>query len=110
MAGNTLGPRGYYTYTSDSGVNYNILTDTDLATAMGLTPGVSGNPQLPRRFYPRIVYAEATIGGRLVRKRLVAGTNDNTVYAAEGSTTVTVDGQTFTTTGRRGEKVTFASI
>lgn len=103
---NTLGVRRYYRYTSDGGTDYKYLTDEDLGTAAGAVLGDTF-PNLPRRFKPRGVYAEATVSGRKVRKFIICPTNDNTLYAAEASTAVTVQGTNFGTTGRKGEKVSF---
>lgn len=108
MAGNTLGERRYYAYMSDGGTAYRYLTDVDLATAIGATENDT-NPDLPRRFNPRILYAQATINGDLVRKSIIVPTVDNTAYAAESPTDLTIDTETFRTTGRRGEKQSFGA-
>ncbi len=105
---NTLGPRGWYSYTSDGGEIYAILTDVDLATAGNLTAATGAAPQLPRRFKPRVLLCEATISGRKVRKEIVVQAN-NGAYASDLGGTVTVAGTTFSITGRRGEKVSFPS-
>ena len=83
-----------------------VATDDDLATAMNMTRNDS-NRQLPRRYEPRGVWAEATVSGRKVRKFLIAPTNDNTAYASESTSNLTVDGTQYRTTGRRGEKVSY---
>jgi hypothetical protein len=103
---NTLGPRSWYAYEGDDGVDYRVFTDDDLATAMNMTRNDS-NRQLPRRYEARGVWAEATVSGRKVRKFLIAPTNDNTAYASESTSTVTVAGTAFRTTGRRGEQVSY---
>lgn len=107
MAGNTLGPRGKFAYTSDTGEIYNITTDVDLATAAGLpaaTPG-TGSAK-PTSLSLRGVYCQATIGGRIVRKRLPVN-EDSALYDTDSSSTVTIDGTVFTTTGRQGESLSF---
>lgn len=107
MAGNTLGNRRYFQYVDDNGSVFNILTDEDLGTAGELTPATVGADQLPRRFKPRGVYVEAEIEGEKVRKFLVCS-DTSAAYATNASTTVTIDDTQFQTTGRRGERVTFA--
>jgi hypothetical protein len=107
MTGNTLGERRYYKYTSDKDVNYSYLTDQDLGTAVSAELNDTF-PPMPRRFKPRGVYAQATINGKLVKKFLVIGATTNTAWA-DKSTTITIDSQSFKTTGRRGESLTFGS-
>jgi hypothetical protein len=106
--GNTLGPRRYYQYTSDSGENYKVLTDETLGAAMNGTLNDT-NPDLPKRQYPRYVLARATVAGVQVTKRLIAFTIDNTSYAADGSTTIAIDTVNFKTTGRVGERKSFGA-
>lgn len=104
MAGNTLGIRRYFKYTSDTEEDYSILTDNDLGVAAGLTLDDT-NPPPPRRFKPRVVYCEATIAGKKVRKALICN-SDSTLFD-DSAQTVTIDGTAFKTTGRRGEKFSF---
>lgn len=107
MAGNTLGPRGKYAYTSDTGEVYNITTDVDLATAAGLPASTAGvGSAKPTSLSLRVVFCQATIGGRLVRKSLPVNA-DSPLYDTDASTTVTIDGTVFTTTGRKGESYSF---
>lgn len=107
MAGNTTGDRRYYDYVSDGGVTYALLLDTDLAEAGGLS--LSANPANfpPRRFSPRVVYLEAEIDGKKVRKACPSAA-DGPLYNASVSGNVTIDEQEFYSTGRAGEKLTFA--
>lgn len=107
MAGNTLGPRGKFAYTSDTGEIYNIVTDANLGAAAGLPVATSGTGQRkPTGFTLRGVYCEGVVDGNKVRKRLPVNV-DSPLYATDSSTTVTIDGTTFTTTGRQGEAVSF---
>lgn len=105
MTGQTVGPRSYYTYTSDGGTDYSLLLDDTLAAAAGLTAGTTA-PSPPRRFSPRVVLLQATVGGRIVRKRLVVNA-DNALYQTDVTGTITIDGVSFGSTGRVGEKATF---
>lgn len=106
--GNTLGARKYFKYESDSGENFSYLTDNDLGVVAGATPDDTF-AAFPRRFKPRIVYVEATIAGVKTRKSLIVPTNDSTLYAALSSQEIPIDSVTFKTTGRRGEKASFAN-
>lgn len=116
--GQELGTRGYYIYTSDSsGKQYVILTDRTLGDlpGTGLIPANdtnAANLDSPprRRFKPRGVYWQGTINGRRVRKFIICGTNEATLYAASFSVGVTIDTNNGVTTGRRGERVSFANL
>lgn len=107
MAGNTLGRRAYFRYTSDAGTAYNILTDIDLGTAGGLVQATDGAPTLPRRFKVRGVYAEATVAGEIVRKFIPCSLLGSNAYNSDVSTSISIDGVNFLTTGRRGESMSF---
>lgn len=107
---NTLGSRAWYTYTSDGGTNYAILTDEDLGAAAGLVPATAGLGQLPRRFKPRVLLLQGEDeDGGTIRKQLIVQAN-NARYAADVGGQVTVDGTPFTVTGRRGEKISFPNF
>ena len=117
MAGNTLGPRAKFVYTSDSGQAYVMTLDEDLGTAAGLPQrnATSGTAvRAPGRFKPRVVFVEGTITtgegedatSRTVRKELVCN-RTSALYNTESASTVTIDGVEFTSTGRRGEKLSF---
>lgn len=107
MAGNTLGPRAKYQYVSDTGDVFNIRTDVDLATAAGLTASAAGvGSAKPGELEPRRVFCQATINDKLVRKALIVDI-DSPLYATDTSSTVTIDGTVFTTTGRKGESLSF---
>ena len=105
MSGNTLGERSLYKYTSDSGTEYKYLTDDDLAEAAGAELN-DRLPDLPRSFRPRIVYCQNSEG---VRKSVIIPDVENGVYSTETASNITIDGETFRTTGRRGERVSFRS-
>lgn len=103
MAGNLLGDRYYYKYTDDLGNDYKFLTDEDLGDA-GNNEKDDTLDDLPRRFKPRGVYAQNDDGNR---KFIIVGDPDDEVFASNSSQTLTIDGQSFKTTGRRGEQVSF---
>jgi len=105
-----LGSRSYYTYTSDSGDDYNLLLDDTMATLPGtglvLEAANSDSSPPPRRFKPRGVFWESNTQG-LSSKFIVCGTVGSTLYSQNSSTSVTIDGEAGRTTGRKGEKVSY---
>lgn len=105
MAGQRLGSRSYYAYTSDSGTIYSVLLDDDIATAGGLVADDT-NPNKPNRFQMRGVYVEAITAGEKARKFIPCAA-DSTLYNTDTTTSVTIDGEAFDTTGRRGETLSF---
>lgn len=107
--GQELGPKASYIYVTDSQDSYVIYRDTDLAMSAitGLTPYTEGSPDLdnlPRGLMPRGVYWLGYDGIRPVRKFLICGTQDATLFLLKGSGPVTIGGIKGFTTGRRGEK------
>jgi hypothetical protein len=109
MPGNSLGSRKWYKYEADSGVSYSYLTDVDLGAASGATADASF-PNFPKRFKPRVVFIEGVSAtGQKLRKMLIVPTNDSTLYSPQTTQVVNIDAIAFSTTGRRGEKVSFPS-
>lgn len=119
MAGNTLGKKVKFIYTSDGGVNYNMSIDENLGEAAGLpiatTQTLASSQRRPSRFKPRCVFVEAFIpetdteeggDGYIARKELTCNA-DSPLYRTVSPGTVEIDGVLFTTTGRRGEKLSF---
>lgn len=109
MAGNSLGPRKAYIYTTDDGKTVVLLLDETIAslTGTGLVPYTNQVPDMPKayRFTPRVVYWEAE--DRSIRKRITCGTTSSTIYAKTISASLTIDGIAGFTTGRVGEKVSY---
>jgi len=105
MAGNKLGKKKYYKYVSDSGTEYSYLTDIDLATASGAVADDS-LPGFPRRFRPRATLLRDATGSV---KRLIMPTIGAALYDTDVSGTVTIDGTEFKSTGRVGERMSFAT-
>lgn len=106
MAGNILGGRSYYQYQADDGSNYSLLLDDSNAAATGMVEDDSF-PAPPRRFKPRVVFVERNLGARIARKELVVPTSANAAYATNTTSNITIDTLAYTTTGRRGEKLSF---
>lgn len=106
MAGNRLGPRGVFLYTSDTGTEYRIETDASLGAASALPVAASGDGSPPpRRFSPRGVWCKSVAGDPTTR--FVPCNVDFAAYATSTPTSVTIDGEQFTSTGRVGERLTF---
>lgn len=107
MAGNTLGPRGKFAYTSDTGDVWNLVTDVDLGAASGLPIASSGTGQRkPTGTNLRGVYCQATILGSIVRKFLPCNAAA-VFYNTDSPSNITIDGTVFVTTGRKGETYSF---
>ena len=119
MAGNRLGSRVKILYESDTlNTLYILETDQDFVLA-GLGVG-AGSPDLfdpqnppaapavvcpaPKRFEPRCVYFKAADGAR---KQLIAASQTANLYATSFGSEITIDGEVFTSTGRKGEKLSF---
>lgn len=107
MAGNILGGRSYYGYTDDNGTQYSILQDDTLANAVGAALNDTF-PAPPRRFEPRGVYVEARVGTRVKRKFLTAPLSTSSFYNSNTTQDFDIDGVTFSSTGRKGETLSFA--
>lgn len=119
LNGNRIGPRLKYFYQSDDESVYYILrTDADLAVA-GLgdaadapivydvnnpPPGLATVCPAPKRFKPRVVHVQDEAGNR---KSLIAFSLAANAYTRSTSQEITIDGRVFTSTGRRGEQLTF---
>lgn len=106
--GQELGPKATYIYVTDSGDSYVIMRDNDLSLSSitGLVLYTEGSPDLdnlPRGLKPRGVHWVAYSGNRLIRKFLICGTTDATLFLLKGSAPVTIDGVRGFTTGKRGE-------
>lgn len=113
--GQYSGVRRPYLYTSDSGEVFLLSKDETLGdlAGTGLTRATTGNvgnaTPVPKRFEPRGVYWQGELGGRVVRKFLVCAA-DGTLYVGNTPQAVTIDGVAGSTTGKRGERLTFVTI
>ena len=108
MAGNRLGSKTKVTYTSDSGALYNMTIDIDLVmVGAGFLAGHIGQPA-PKRFKPRVIHVQQPIGvGRMARKKLIVGDVNSAMWITNAPADYVIDGETFTSTGRRGEVQTY---
>lgn len=119
MAGNRLGSRVKILYESETpNTLFIIETDQDFVAA-GLGVGAAapeiydpanppGAPAVvcpaPKRFKPRVVYFKAADGAR---KQLIASSALANFYATSFGSSLSIDGETFTSTGRRGEQLSY---
>lgn len=103
MPGNFLGARRYYKYTTDTGEEFKYQTDANLGEAVAAIQDDT-LPDLPRRFYPRYVLCEDDDGNK---KKVICPGLGTAPYLADHTTVVTIEGVSFKTTGRVGEKRTF---
>lgn len=115
--GQYTGQRKAYLYTPDSGDNiYLISTDATLGglTGTGLveatTANVANAQPAPKRFKPRVVFWQGKLGTRTVRKTIACGTTDAALYDSDSPQAVTIDGVLGSTTGRRGERLSFLNL
>lgn len=119
MAGNTLGPRDKFLYTTDSGVQIRLNTDRDLGVAGGLTRATAGQGVTkPLGMTPRGVYAQRSVaqppdgggtgeGVTRIQRKFIPCDLDSALYKSDTPQNVTVEGAVFITTGRVGEKQRF---
>jgi hypothetical protein len=105
--GQELGVRDKFTYTMDDGSKIKLVLDKTLGTVPGngltstTTADNAGNK--PLKFKPRVVYLQRkTTTGRLIRKNIVCSLT-STLYKSNVEQNVTIDGDSYQTTGRRGE-------
>lgn len=111
--GQFTGSRGKYVYTNDAGDKYILRLDSTLVMSnSGLTvydPATDSDATpKPLRFTPRGVFWQATASGfEGRRKYLIAGAADAALYQTAAPATFNVDGVAGTTTGRKGEKLTY---
>lgn len=106
--GNRLGPRKTFVYTTDSSVDYNITLDESVATALGNPASTDGDLPIlrasaARPLQPRYVLL-ALQSNPAIRKSAIVCENDNTTFAADGPTEVTINSVVWNVTGRVGEK------
>lgn len=95
-----LGPKVYVQYGSENSKNYERLQRAVDATAVGNTVVTRGTyPSLPRYLRPRAVHYVSTIGSK---RTIMIGDKANAIYLS-GTSAQAFDGETWSTTGRRGE-------
>ncbi len=114
--GQFTGARANYLYEGDGGTNYIITTDETLGGLPGTglevatTANATNANPAPKRFEPRVVFWQAELDGRMVRKEIICGDVTADLYASDTSQALTIDGVAGFTTGRRGERLTFLRL
>lgn len=113
--GQFSGQRAAYLYTSDSDDVYIITTDKTLGdlAETGLVAATTANiadaTVAPKRFKPRVAFWQGSLENRPVRKALVCNRTSDLIEAT-APTAITIDGVAGSTTGRRGEKLSYPSL
>lgn len=119
MAGNSIGPRTKFLYTTDSGVQIRLNTDTDLGNAGGLAKATAGQGLTkPLGMEPRGVYCQRSVtqppdgggtgeGVTRLQRKFVPCDAGSALYKSDTPQNVTIDGAVVVTTGRRGETQRF---
>lgn len=114
--GQFTGPRTTYIYENDAGGQYLLSLDETNATLAGTglvaatIANAAGAAPRPSNFKPRGVYWQATAAPIGARKFLTCGDVTAALYASDISQALTIDGVAGVTTGRVGEKLSFASL
>ena len=119
--GQYTGERRTYIYDNDGGdKSYLVVLDSTLASLPGTglveaTPATNATASpLPKRYKLRCIFWQGVLGAgdtrRIVRKRVVCGSIDAPLYDSDISSQLTIDGVVGSTTGRKGEQMTFPRI
>lgn len=111
MVGQRLGPKKRYKYTMDNGTDIRLLLDATLGdlpgTGLSEVAPTDTVQNKPTNFTPRVVYVQARdANGNLARKSIVCN-RTGTLYSSNIEQNVTIDTETFRTTGRKGEQYSF---
>lgn len=111
-AGNVLGKRATFVYTTDGSEDVVFQQDRSVGLAVGNVLATSSTrPTSVNGKYLRGRYL--LLQGKddpSLKKRVIVGKIDNSSFAAEGSTEITINGVVFVTTGKVGEAVTFLRV
>lgn len=119
MAGNSLGPRTKFLYTTDAGQLIRLNTDADLGRAGGLTAAQAGQGDTkPLGFQPRGVHCQRSVtqppdgagtgeGVTRIQRKFIPCNGNSDLYRSNTPQNVTIDEAVFVTTGRRGETQRF---
>lgn len=110
LDGQRLGERDKFTYTMDDGTAIKLVLDQTLGslTECGLSATTTADAAInkPLKFKPRVVFWQAIVDGKPVRKELVCSAT-STAYTSKTEVNITIDGLVGQTTGRRGETLSF---
>ncbi len=107
--GNRLGPRAVFEYETDSLETVSYVGDRSVGLACGNT--LATNPGRPTSVNSRYLRGRyillQQVSDPTIKKRVIIGASDNTLFAGDSSQTVTINSVQFATTGRVGEAVSF---
>ena len=110
-SGQTLGPKKKYKYDMDDGTSIRLKLDATLGDLPGtglsevtLTDDVQNKPT---GFKPRVVFVQWIDADSNIRRKEIVCNAAGTLYASNVEQNVTIDGEAFQTTGRRGETYSF---
>ena len=110
--GNRLGERATFVYTTDGSEDVVYQQDRSVGLAVGNTLATtSTRPTSVTGRYLRGRYL--LLQGKdnpEIKKKVVVGDIGNSLFAAEGSQEVTINGVVFVTTGKVGESVSFLRV
>jgi len=116
--GQSLGPRKKVSYETDANATIRINTDATLAdlAGAGLSAASGTTANKPLRFKPRGVYVQSQaiaadpnngiVAVPILRKFIICN-KAGSLYTSDAPQSVSIDGISFTTTGRRGETQSF---
>lgn len=112
MPGQRLGAKKKYKYTMDDGTDIRLTLDETLGaiagTGLAEVTTADNVQNKPTNFVPRRTYVQAIdADGKVARKGIVCQA-DGALYASNVEQNVTIDGETFQSTGRVGEKYSFS--
>lgn len=109
--GQFTGERCAYVYIMDNGDAIQLVLDRTIAEVIGsglvLAVADDGSAAKPINFKPRGVYWQGELDGKQKRK-FVPCSFPSPLYGQNVSASVTIDGVVGRTTGRIGEKLSFA--
>jgi len=110
--GNVLGKRATFVYTTDG--NEEVVFTQDRSVGLAVGNVLATTAQRPTSVNGRYLRGRyLLVQGKTdpsLKKRITVGKIDNSAFAAEGSTEITINGTVFVTTGRVGEAVSFLRV
>lgn len=110
--GNRLGPRSFFTYTTDNGEEFKVLQDESVANAVGNDPAGTGLPRLATSGTIPVTCRYVLLQGvtdESIKKKVIIGDPDNEIFNTLSASTVTINNVSFVTTGRVGERASWGA-
>jgi hypothetical protein len=104
----------WYEYLDDGGTKYAVQLNKNMALApFGFAVlAAASTPRLPTGFRMRTITAvrRAGTGQGFMRRTFPVAKRDTAIFAAKTPTDFTYDNTQFSSTGKQGEQMTFASL